>query len=65
MCYIDLATEQFHMYSPIDEEAMEKYATLKKQKTKKTSNPVKSKAVVQNRGLPPLGVEGKCILYSR
>jgi hypothetical protein len=57
MCYIDLTTQQFHMYSPIDEEAMEAYEELKKKKSKgkgkNKGGPPKTK------GLPPLGASGK------
>ena len=55
MCYIDLTTEQFHMYSPIDEEAIHKYAVLKKEKMKKKGKVIPPKT----KGLPPLGKEGK------
>jgi hypothetical protein len=58
MCYIDLTTEQFHMYSPIDEEAMEKYDSLRKQKSKKKGAVIPPK----NKGLPPLGKEGNKLL---
>ena len=57
MCYIDVETEQFHLYSPIDEKAMEKYAKLKT-KTPQTGQG-SIKGVAPNRGLPPLGKEGK------
>jgi hypothetical protein len=43
------------MYSPIDEEAMEKYESLRKKKGKKKGSVLPPK----NKGLPPLGQEGK------
>jgi len=48
MCYIDLTNQQFYLYSPVDEEAINTYQQAKKQKEKKST-------VVPKTKLMPIG----------
>ena len=48
MCYIDLTNQQFYLYSPVDEEAINEYQQAKKQKEKKST-------VVPKTKLMPIG----------